>query len=145
MKTLLTILTTITLTVSPLFAEAPTPGTNLAKTLHQATNEKKMAFVLLGRESCGNCQATKKMVREGKIPVTADTFVMADLNIDDQRTEGDFMQKYRKEKFGDTLPFVVVTDLHGKALVSSNGYKSPEQWTALIAEAKTKAAAHAPK
>jgi hypothetical protein len=49
------------------------------------------------------------------------------------------MQKYGKENFGDTLPFVVVTDSHGKLLASSGGYKDAAKWNALLAEAKGKA------
>ncbi len=126
---------------SAVFAEAPKPLEDLRKTLSAAGKEQKMAFVLLGRPTCGNCNATKAMIREGKIPVTADAYVMGDLNVDDARTEAEFMKKYAKEGFGTTLPFIVVTDAHGKALASSSGYKTPEQWTALLAEAKTKAAA----
>ena len=102
-----------------------------------------MAFVLLGRPTCGNCNATKAMIKEGKIPVTADAYVMGDLNIDDAKTQAEFMKKYGKETFGSTLPFVVVTDAHGKALASSGGYKNAEQWKTLLEEAKTKATAKA--
>ena len=123
------------------FAEAPKPLVDLRKTLTAAGKEQKMAFILLGRPACSNCNATKGMIREGKIPVTADAYVMADLNIDDARTEADFMKKYGKEGFGNTLPFIVVTDARGKALASSSGYQSADAWTTLLAEAKAKAAA----
>ncbi len=131
------------LAASPLLAEAPDFQKDLQKTVHAATKDNKMAFILLGREACGNCNATKAMIREGKIPVTTDTFVAADLNIDDRRVQSAFMQKYSKEKFGNTLPFVVITDSKGKALASSGGYKDAGAWTALIEEAKKKAAAKA--
>ena len=123
------------------FAEPPKPLDDLRKTLSAAGKEQKMAFVLLGRPACGNCNATKAMIREGKIPVTADAYVMADLNTDDAKTQAEFTRKFSKETFGNTLPFVVVTDSRGKALASSSGYKSAEQWTTLLAEAKAKAAA----
>ena len=144
MKTLLSILATFTLAAAA-FAEAPEFQKDLGKAVHSATTANKMAFILMGREACSNCQATKTMVREGKIPVTADTFVAADLNVDDQKTSAEFTRKYKKEQFGGTLPFVVITDSHGKALASSSGYKSPEQWTALIEDAKKKAGAVAAK
>jgi len=48
---------------------------------------------------------------------------MADLNCDDPKVNGEFMKKFGKEKFGDTLPFVVVTDSQGRILASSGGYK----------------------
>ena len=143
MKTPLFLLTLTALACSA-FAEAPKPLDDLRKTLSAAGKEQKMAFVLLGRPTCSNCNATKAMIREGKIPVTADAYVMGDLNIDDARTEAEFMKKYAKEDFGTTLPFIVVTDAPGKALASSGGYKNAEQWNALLAEAKTKAAAKAP-
>ena len=140
MKTPAFLLTLAALACSA-FAEAPKPLDDLRKTLSAAGKEQKMAFVLLGRPACGNCNATKAMIREGKIPVTADAYVMADLNTDDAKTQAEFTRKFSKETFGNTLPFVVVTDSRGKALASSSGYKSAEQWTALLAEAKAKAAA----
>jgi thioredoxin-related protein len=123
-----------------LFAEAPQPASDLHKTLSTAAQQQKMGFILMGRATCGNCNATKAMIRDGKIPVTASDYVMADLNIDDPKTEADFMRKCGKEKFGETLPFVVITDSHGKAVASSGGYKGPDQWNALLADAKAKAA-----
>lgn len=126
---------------SALFAEAPQPGSDLRKTLSSAAEQKKMGFILLGRATCGNCNATRAMIRDGKIPVTSADYVMADLNVDDQKTEAEFMRKYSKEKFGETLPFVVITDSHGAALASSGGAKNAEQWTTLLTEAKAKAAA----
>jgi thioredoxin-related protein len=132
------VLLSIAMLAGPVLADPPAFQKDLLKTVHAATKDKKMAFILLGREACGNCQATKAMINDGKIPVTAETFVAGDLNIDDRRVQSAFMQKYQKEKFGNTLPFVVITDSRGKALASSGGYKSPEQWTALIDEAKKK-------
>jgi len=120
-------------------AAAPEPATDLYKTLEAAANGHKMAFILMGRSTCGNCNATRAMIRDGKIPVTDADYVMGDINIDDPRSEAAFMRKYGSVKFGDTLPFVVVTDPHGKVLASSGGYKSEEQWTHLLAEAKSKA------
>ncbi|MEQ1851756.1 MAG: hypothetical protein ABMA01_09220 [Chthoniobacteraceae bacterium] len=140
-----TLLFAIALLTSPVFAEAPAFENDMLKTVRAATKENKMGFLILGREACGNCNATKAMIREGKIPVTAETFVAADLNIDDRRVQSAFMQKYQKEKFGNTLPFVVITDSRGKALASSGGYKSPDAWTALIDEAKKKVQAQAAK
>ncbi len=123
-------------------ADPPQPIDDLHKTLNMAAEGNKMAFILLGRPTCGNCNATKAMIREGKIPVSDADYVMADLNVDDQRTEAGFMRKFGKEKFGDTLPFVVVTNSQGKVLASSGGYKNAQQWTALLTEAKSKASAN---
>jgi hypothetical protein len=121
------------------FAEAPLLRTKLGETLAAAEKENKMAFVLLGRSNCEYCNATKALIREGKVPVTATEFVMADLNYDDAPTQQEFMAKYGEQKFGEMLPYVVVTDAHGKALASSSGGKSAEEWTGLIAKAKQKA------
>lgn len=123
-----------------LMAQTPEPVKELHKALNAAAKEQKMAFILLGRASCANCNATKGMIHDGKIPVTATDYVMADLNIDDAKTEGDFMRKFGKEKFGEILPFVVVTDSHGKALASSGGYKKVDQWNTLLADARAKMA-----
>ncbi|EDY20570.1 hypothetical protein CfE428DRAFT_1767 [Chthoniobacter flavus Ellin428] len=122
-------------------AAAPVPMTDFNKTLVAASNQQKLAFILLGRSTCGICNATRAMIKEGRINVTAADYVMADLNIDNPRTEAVFMQRYGKQKFGDTLPFVVVTDSHGKLLASSGGPKSAAQWNALLASAKRKTGA----
>ena len=98
--------------VAGALAEAPQPFTDFHKTLRSASKDQKLAFVLLGRPTCSICNATKAMIKEGKIDVTSADYVMGDLNVDDQRTYADFVQKYGKENFGDTLPFVVVTDSH---------------------------------
>jgi predicted Rossmann fold nucleotide-binding protein DprA/Smf involved in DNA uptake len=135
------LLTCLFISSAALFAEAPQPGSDLRKTLSAAAEQKKMGFILLGRATCGNCNATRAMIREGKIPVTSADYVMADLNVDDQKIEAEFMRKYSKEKFGEVLPFVVVTDSHGAALASSSGMKNAQQWTTLLTEAKAKAEA----
>ena len=122
-------------------AGAPEPATDLYKTLNTAATDHKMAFILLGRSTCGNCNATRSMIRDGKIPVTDTDYVMADLNVDDAKVEAAFMRRFGKAQFGDTLPFVVVTDSQGKMLASSGGYKNEGQWTALLAQAKSKASA----
>lgn len=139
MKQTFVLLTLLATFAGRSLAEPPPLQDDLRKTLSAASKDNKMGFILLGRPACGNCNATKKMINDGKIGVTAAEFVMADLNVDDARTNGEFMRKYGKEKWGDMLPFVVVTDSKGKALANSSGYKNAEQWNALLAEAKAKA------
>ena len=139
MKKLLLIPALIAALVASAWADAPAPLSDFQKTLRAASKDHKLAFVLLGRPECSICNATKAMIKEGKVSVTSTDFVMGDLNVDDQRTYTAFMQKYGKENFGDTLPFVVVTDSHGKLLASSGGYKDAAKWNALLAEAKGKA------
>lgn len=144
MKSALVLLTLISATVTSLLAEPPALQNDLRKTLSSASKDNKMGFILLGRPACGNCNATKKMISEGKIDVTAADFVLADLNVDDAKTNAEFMRKYGKEKWGDMLPFIVVTDSRGKALANSSGYRKAEDWNTLIAEAKAKAGGKAP-
>ncbi|MDB5694436.1 MAG: hypothetical protein JWO81_3499 [Alphaproteobacteria bacterium] len=129
------------LLVGSAIADAPKWATDVSKAVSQAGKEKKLGFILLGRVACGNCQATRKLINEGKIPVTADTFVIADINVDDQRARAEFEKKFKKEKFGDTLPFVVITDSRGKALASYNGFKNAATLTLLVEDAKKKAEA----
>jgi thioredoxin-related protein len=143
MKNRLTLVAVATVFAVSVFAEAPTPVTDMRKALNAAAKDQKMAFILMGRPACGNCNATKRMIKEGQIPVTSSDYVMADLNADDPKVQGDFMRKYSKESFGETLPFVVVTDSHGKALASSSGMKGATEWTTLLTEAKAKATAKA--
>ena len=100
-----------------------------------------MAFILMGREACGNCQATKKLVNEGQVPVTAETFVIADINVDDVRDSAEFERKFKNEKFGNTLPFVVITDAKGKVMGSYSGFKSAQDLTAMISSAGAKSTA----
>jgi len=141
MKKLLFLPVLLAMFVAGALAKAPEPLNDFDETLSAASKDEKLAFVLLGRPACSICNGTKAMIKEGKINVTATHYVMGDLNVDDQRTYAAFMQKYGKEKFGNTLPFVVVTDSHGKLLASSGGYKNAAEWNALLADAKRKVAA----
>lgn len=126
---------------SSAFAEVPKWGNDVSKAVSLAGKEKKLGFILMGREACSNCQAVRKLVNEGTVPVTTDTFITADINVDDARAQAEFDKKFKKEKFGNTLPFVVITDSKGKALASFSGYKDAASLTAMIDEAKKKAAA----
>jgi len=134
----------LTFATTSLLAEPPTLQDDLRKTLSAASKENKMGFILLGRPACGNCNMTKRLINEGKINVTAAEFVMADLNVDDAKTNAEFMRKYGKEKWGDMLPFIVVTDSRGKALANSSGFRKAEDWNTLLTEAKAKAGGKPP-
>lgn len=139
MKALSIISAAILLTASAM-AEVPKWGNDVSKAVSQAGREKKLGFILMGREACSNCQATRALVNEGKVPVTADAFVIADINVDDQRAQAEFNKKFKKESFGNTLPFVVITDSKGKALASYSGFKDAATLTTMIEDAKKKAA-----
>ncbi len=140
MKAFLTFLASVLL-VSPAFAAPPVWGTDLSKAISQARRDNKLGLILVGRESCGNCQATKKLINEGKVGVTAENFVVAELDSDNARVYEEFERKFKDEKFGDLLPFVVITDSKGNPLASFSGLKSAEKMTALIDGAKSKVAA----
>jgi hypothetical protein len=100
-----------------------------------------MGFIVLGREDCGNCQATKELVNSGVVPVTRDKFVIADINTDDPAADAEFLQKFGREDFGDTLPFVVITDSNGRALAKYSGSKNRTELTNLVNDASAKAGA----
>jgi thioredoxin-related protein len=141
MKILLALTAVLTFASTVVRAEAPALGKDMNKAIHQAGAENKLAFILMGRESCANCNATKKMIREGKVPVTSAKFVMADINVDDARVSSAFHQKFGKLKFGNVLPFVVITDSKGKALAHYSGFKNAKDLTALVKEAEGRASA----
>ena len=126
---------------SQAFAAPPVWGTDLSKAISQAGKENKLGLILVGRESCGNCQTTKKLINEGKVGVTAENFVVAELDSDNARVYEEFERKFKDEKFGDILPFVVITDSKGNPLASFSGLKSAEKITALVEGAKSKATA----
>ena len=140
MKTL-AIITALIFTFHAAHAEAPALGKDMNKAIHQATKDNKLAFILMGRAACGNCNATKKMISEGRVPVTSDKFVMADINVDDARVSAAFHQKFSKLKFGNILPFVVITDSKGKPLAHYSGFKNAADLTAMIKDAESKAGA----
>ena len=123
------------------FAEAPKWGFDVSKAITQAGKENKLTFILAGREGCSNCQATKKLVDEGKVPVTAETFVVADIDTNNQKSQAEFDRKFKKAKFGNILPFVVITDSKGKILASYSGMKNQEALTKIIEDAKASASA----
>src|SRR5215207_8330307 len=83
MKTLL-ILAVLTITLSIPARAAAEYETDLNKAVAAASEQKKMMFVIYGREACGNCQATKQMVKSRQIKVPESKFVLVDLNCDDK-------------------------------------------------------------
>jgi len=119
---------------------APSYETDLGAALKTAATDGKMLFVLYGREKCGNCQATKEMIKAGQIHLSPSNYVLADLNCDDPAVSRLFNQHWGGTKFGSTLPFVVIADSHGKALGSSGGYKNAAEWAQIISKAKVKTA-----
>jgi thioredoxin-related protein len=140
MRTLLACIAVLLVSCSSL-SSAEGWNTDLSRTLSKAKTENKMAFILLGRENCGNCQATKKLVNSGAVPVTQDKFVIAEINTDDPVADEEFLKKFGRDNFGDTLPFVVITDSKGKVLAHYSGFKSQTELTKIVREATTKTGA----
>jgi hypothetical protein len=140
MKILLACASVLLLSSSAL-SSADKWSTDLNQALAQARKENKMAFILLGREDCGNCRATKKLVNSGTVPVTPDKFVIADINTDDPAADADFLQRFGRDNFGDTLPFVVITDSNGKVLAKYSGHKGEAELTKHVNDASAKAGA----
>ncbi len=124
-----------------LMAASPTWGTDLGKALSEAKQTGKMSFLLLGREDCGICQATKALVNGGRVPVTPDRFVIAEIDTTDLDADAAFLAKFGRDNFGDTLPFVVITDSEGKMLAHYSGPKSAGELTEFVNVASAKAAA----
>lgn len=138
MKALLA-LAAFTLALSVPVRAAAEYETNLNKAVATASEQKKMMFVIYGREACGNCQATKQMIKSKQIKVPESKFVLVDLNCDDKAVSAEFRKRYSGETFGNTLPFVVVADSSGNALASSGGYKSADDWEKILKTAQRKA------
>jgi thioredoxin-related protein len=114
--------------------------TDFGQALEKAKSEQKMMFVFYGRQSCGICQATKAMIKSHDIRLSPSKYVMLDLNCDDPKTSAEFNKRYKGEKFGKTLPFVVVADSNGAPLASGSGYKDAREWDKILKAAQKKTA-----
>ena len=134
----------LVLAVNAFAVESSPYVTDLNKALDTAHSGNKMMFVIYGREACGNCQATKAMIKSRQIKVPDSKFVVVDLNCDDPSVSAEFRKRYSKETFGTTLPFVVVADAAGNALASSGGYKSADEWEKVLKAAQKKAGGATP-
>lgn len=119
-------------------AAGPEPIKKLHDALSLAKKGEKMSFVLLGRPTCGNCNALREYIAREAVPLPESQYVYADLNIDDASDAKSFEDRFRVE--GTTLPFVVVADSRGKMLASRTGGGNPEAYKELLAEANEKLA-----
>ena len=96
MKKLLLLPVLLAIFLAGALAKAPEPLNDFDETLSAASKDEKLAFVLLGRPACSICNGTKAMIKEGKIAVTSADYVMGDLNIDDPKTNAEFMLQVAK-------------------------------------------------
>ena len=114
---------------------AATPKvTDVTEALAKAQSENKLLFLQYGREACSNCQALKAMVKSGKVRLSAQKFVYADVNCDDEATKKAFGQKFKVS--GNTLPFVVVAAPDGTQLAAHSGYGTDAEFNKLIKDAE---------
>jgi len=126
LKPFLTTASIIAIMVSPALAKPPVVHDDMKKALKVAANQNKLALIMLGRDTCSFCKALRKNIAEGEVSITADQFVMADLNADDPKVNAEFKARFSSETFRENLPYVVITDSKGQVLVSwCGGRKIP--------------------
>lgn len=116
---------------------APQAETDLSVALEKAKKEKKLLFAQYGREKCGNCQALRGYIKGGQVRLSAEKYVYANLNCDDQATSEAFGKRFKVS--GNMLPFVVVADADGKQLGARTGYGKAADFTKFIKDAESKA------
>ncbi|MFA5340087.1 MAG: thioredoxin family protein [Candidatus Omnitrophota bacterium] len=109
---------------------------DLEQAASRAKANRKMIFVILGREACTNCQHLKKMIRTNAVNLKADRYIIADINCDNKKQNTDFFKRYSVG--GKTLPFVVIARPDGTMLVSRTGYGEAADYQKLIKEAEKK-------
>lgn len=111
---------------------------NLEQAIAWAKRSNKMLFIMYGREACGNCQHLKKMIRDGKVKISASEFIIVDINCDDKKQSAVFQSKYPSLSGGGYLPFVVIAKPDGTCIVSRKGYGEAADYEKMIREAKKK-------
>jgi Thioredoxin-like len=141
MKTLRTLLLLVLVPATAALAGGPKPVNDLAAALEKAKTEGKMLFVQIGRETCGNCQALKAMIKSGDLRLSPSKFIYADVNNDDRATNKLFSATFNVK--GSTLPFVAIAAPDGVKLADHTGYGSAEEFQDLIRTAEKAARANA--
>ena len=117
------------------FSVAATPKvTDVTEALAKAKSENKLLFLQYGRDACSNCQALRAMVKSGKVRLSSQKFVYADVNCDDDATSKAFAEKFKVS--GNILPFVIVAAPDGTQLASRTGYGSEADFNKLIKDAE---------
>jgi thioredoxin-related protein len=101
--------------------------------MRQAYAEKKMLFILYGRNTCPNCQALRRYIDNGEVQLDLQKFVYSDINCDDSETNEEF--RYRFKAPGTVLPIVVIADSNAQLLSTRSGYGKPEEFNKLIQDA----------
>jgi thioredoxin-related protein len=138
MKKLLLVITSLVL-FSNTYAGPQKTIDNLPAAIETATKEKKLLFIRYGRETCGNCQNLKRLMKENKVKVFDSEFVVVDLDCDTTDDRKEF-SKYREAlKDAKTLPFVIIAQSDGTLVSSVTSYQDADDYNKFIREAKKKA------
>ncbi len=82
----------------------------------------------------------RKYIDEGEVSISADSFVMADLNSNDSRIVTAFFEQFHLDRSAEwKIPYVVITDANGKVLVTWNGGRKAPIVDEMVQEAKDRA------
>lgn len=126
--------------VSPALAKPPVVHEEMGKTLNVARKKDKLGIFVLGTTTCSYCRVLRRHIDEGEVPITADSFVMADLDSNDPKVRDAFFKQFNIKRDAPwKTPYVVITDSTGKVLVTWNGGKKAPGVEKLVQEAKSKA------
>lgn len=120
-------------TIIPFQAPKIIPVQDLQAAMRQAYTEKKMLFILYGREGCSNCRTLRSYIDDGEVQMDLEKFVYADINCDNKETKEEFWYRFHVD--GSVLPFVVIADSSSRQFASRSGYGQPEEFRQLIQDA----------
>ena len=118
-------------------ADGPAAVTDLTAAMKKAKAEGKMLFVQSGRENCGNCQALKGLISQGKLSLPESQYVYADVDWDDEEEGELFEAKFKVS--GNMLPFVVIAAADGTQLAARSGYGTQKEFEEFLAKAQSAA------
>jgi thioredoxin-related protein len=106
--------------------------TRFAGALAQAQAEKKLLFIEMGREACGQCRSLVQSVvpRSDIAPLLKDSFVALASDADD--TEEEVLELANNLEDAMMLPFVIFADANGKFLTGSSGSVHPMNFKATL-------------
>jgi len=80
--------------VSPALAKPPVVHDEMGKTLNVARKKDKLGIFILGTTTCSYCRVLRKHIDEGEVSITADSFVMADLDSTDTKVRDAFFKQF---------------------------------------------------
>lgn len=106
--------------------------TRYAKALAVAQAEKKLVFIEMGREACGQCRSLVQAIvpRADVAPLLRDHFVALASDADD--TEDEVIELANNLEDAYMLPFVMFTDAQGKYLGGFSGSVNPSTFLATL-------------